>query len=102
MEDSEKKDELSAKAHQNLQRNQFLRRLEWGLEPIPLLEYSTYAYFDAERIEPIREKKEVDGKSVLKFKFKYIISQSEPPWEIGVRELIVDSKNIGKNRCILE
>jgi hypothetical protein len=95
MEDNKDKG-LSAKAVKNLERNEYLRRIEWGLEPIPPLKYSTYAAFDAEKIEPVKEEKEINGKKVLKFKFKYIIGVSDPPWEIGVLELIVDAKTSAK------
>jgi hypothetical protein len=97
MEDSENK-KLSAKALKNLQRNEFFRRFEWGLQEIPPLEYSIQgAIFDAERIEPKIEKEQVDGNNVLKFKFTYIISDGlAPPWVIGLHKLTVDSKTSAK------
>jgi hypothetical protein len=99
MQDSEKKDKLTAKARQNLQTNEFFRRLEWGrLEDIPLLEDSLQgAIFDAERIVSEREKEEVDGKKVLKFKFTYIITKGHAsPWENDLFKLTVDSKTSAK------
>jgi hypothetical protein len=95
MQDSEKKDKLTAKARQNLQTNEFFRRLEWGrLKDIPLLEHSIQgAIFDAERIVSEREKEEVDGNKVLKFKFIYIITNGQaPPWDNNLFKLTVDSK----------
>lgn len=99
MQDSEKKDKLTAKASQNLQTNEFFRRLEWGrLEDIPLLEHSLQgAIFDAERIISEREQEEVDGKKVLKFKFTYIITNGQaPPWDNSLFKLTVDSKTSAK------
>jgi hypothetical protein len=96
MVDNENKG-LSAKALKNLKRNEYLRRFELGLEPIPLLEYSGYAVFDAELIEPVRVNEQVDGNNVLKFKFTYTISYGlAPPWEIGLYKLTVDSKTSAK------
>jgi hypothetical protein len=95
MQDNEKKDKLTAKARQNLQTNEFLRRLEWGrLKDIPLLEHSIQgAIFDSERIVSEREKEEVDGNKVLKFKFIYIITNGQaPPWDNDLFKLTVDSK----------
>jgi hypothetical protein len=83
---------ITEKARQNLERNEFLRRLEFGLEPIPPLNYSTYAYFDAERIEAVTKVEEVDGNRVLKFNFKYTVGVDRPDPEIGVRLLTVDAK----------
>jgi hypothetical protein len=93
MQDTENKG-VSAKALKNLERNEFFRRFEWGLEEIPALEYSTQAaIFDVERIEPETENEQVDGKNVLKFKFTYIIRDGlAPPWVIGLHKLTVDSK----------
>ena len=93
MEDNEKK-VLSAKALKNLKKNEFLRRLEWGLEDIPPLEHSIQgAIFDAERIMPEREEKEVGGNKVLKFKFTYIVGDvNTPPWMNELFKLTVDSR----------
>jgi hypothetical protein len=89
---------LSAKALKNLERNEYLRRFECGLEEIPRLEHSIQgAIFDAERIEPEIEKEQVDTKNVLKFKFTYIISDGlAPPWVVGLHKLTVDSKTSAK------
>lgn len=89
---------LSENARQTLQRNETLRRLEWGLEGIPPLERSIKgAIFDSERIMPEREKKEVDGNKVLKFKFIYIITDGNAsPWENVLYKLTVDSKTSAK------
>jgi hypothetical protein len=95
MEDNQNKG-LSPKALKNLEQNEFLRRFEWGLEPVPILDFSTIAIFDAERIKPVREEKEVDGKMVLEFKFKYLIGVDALPYDIRVRELIVDAKTSAK------
>lgn len=95
MVDNENKG-LSAKALKNLKRNEYLRRFELGLEPIPLLEYSGYAVFDAELIEPVSDEKKIDGKTILEFRFKYIVTVQAPPWEIRLRELTVDSKTSAK------
>jgi hypothetical protein len=79
-----------------LERNEFLHRIESGLELIPPLEYSTYALFDAERIEAVRKEKEVDRRNMLELNFKYLIDVSGPDPKIGVRELIVDAKTSQK------
>jgi hypothetical protein len=73
--------------------------LEWGrLADIPLLEDSLQgAIFDAERIVSEREKEEVDGKKLLKFKFTYIITKGHAsPWENDLFKLTVDSKTSAK------
>ena len=75
MEDNKDKG-LSTKALKNLKRNESPRRIGSGLEPIPPLEYSTYALFDAERIEAVRNEKEVDRKRMPEFNFKYLIGVS--------------------------
>jgi hypothetical protein len=97
MEDNKYKG-LSAKACQNLRENEFLRRLEWRLEEIPPLEHSIQgAIFDAEKIMQEREKNEVKGKKVLKFKFTYIITNGHAsPWENDLFKLAVDSKTSAK------
>jgi hypothetical protein len=95
MEDNKDKG-LSAKALKNLKQNEFLRRIELGLEPIPTLEHSGYVVFDAELIEPVSEDKKIDGKTILEFRFKYIVGVQAPPWELGLRELIVDTKTSAK------
>jgi hypothetical protein len=99
MLDSERRLESSAKARQNLQRNEFFRRLEWGrLDDIPVLDYSVQgAIFDAERIVQEREEEEVDGQKVLKFNFTYVITIGHnPPWENALFKLTVDSKTSAK------
>jgi hypothetical protein len=75
MEDNKDKG-LSTKALKNLKRNESPSRIGSGLEPIPPLEYSTYALFDAERIEAVRNEKEVDRKRMPEFNFKYLIGVS--------------------------
>jgi hypothetical protein len=97
MENSEEKG-LSAKALKNLKRNEFLRRLECGLEDIPTLEHSIQgAIFDAERIMPERNEKEVNGNKVLKFKFTYIVGDvNTPPWMNELFKLTVDSRMSAK------
>jgi hypothetical protein len=80
---------LNAKAEENLRRNEFLRRRELGLEPIPPLHQSTLAIFDPERVQPVRE--EVNGKIVLKFRY---IVYAPPMYEYdkGEHEVTVDTK----------
>lgn len=95
---TEQKYELSAKALENLKRNEYLRRLEWGLEDIPTLEHTIEgAIFDAERIMPERDEKEVDGNKVLNFKFTYIVSDLySPSCMDGLFKLTVDSRTSAK------
>jgi hypothetical protein len=88
----------SENALQTLQRNEFLRRLEWGLEEISPLKHSIHgAIFDVERITPERNAVEVDGNRVLKFKFSYTITNGEAsPWVNALYKLTVDSKTAAK------
>jgi hypothetical protein len=97
MEDNKDKG-LSPKALENLKRNDFFRKFEWGIEEIPYLEHSIQgAIFDAERIDPEIEKKQADGRNVLKCKFTYIITDGlAPPWEIGLYKITVDAKASSK------
>jgi hypothetical protein len=44
----------------------------------------------------VREEKKKDGKRILEFRFKYIVTVQAPPWELGLRELTVDSKTSAK------
>jgi hypothetical protein len=94
MEDNKDK-MLSPKALRNLQRNEFLRGVELGLQPIPRLEQSTEAIFDLEMVEAVRADKEIDGKRVLAFNFRYFIYTNLDP-VLPVREIVVDLNTSAK------
>jgi hypothetical protein len=98
MTHTEQKYELSAKAHETLKRNEYLRKLECGLEHIPEIKHRIdAAIFDPERIIPERVEEEINGTMIVKFKFIYIIMDAfAAPWENALFKIIVDSKTSAK------